>query len=311
MKKLLAAVGLVGAAGLAFACSVDATGTGEDEFVGESQEAISQWACTDKNGIIQNLKYQYEAALAIAALNEMRDLEADLNFRLQNGTWGKLELTQTGLDKCAANGRAGCPSTSSILQLQSMTATQAMIPGWSPGNFSNILESHHKRYKDVAAWDYTGCGGANDVPIRMTVTPDGTSNDGVCAQYGVQDSVNYWYKSSVPGKLWCKFTAFGGSYGTNGSGDPENPFMKYVSSNGREGVDPVGGDMYGNPVPTQPGQACGNTAPLMGSFPYTSPYGNVVYQSTWINQCCYVNGKSGTYQKHPYWQNTQVYCKTA
>lgn len=312
MKKLFAAVGMVGAASLAFACAVDATSTGEGELVGESQDAISQWECTDPNGIAQNLKYQYEAQLAVTALGEMGDLEMDQNFRLEYGSYGKLMLQQAGLDKCAAKGKAGCPGTSFLLALQTLNSTQSGIPNWNPSSFRNILESHYKRFKDVAQWTWTGCGDSRGNPIRMTVIGAGTSNDGVCAPYGVKDSLNYWYQSSVPGKLWCKFAGFGGAYGQNGTGNPENPFMVYVQSNGLEGVDPVGGDMYGRPLQPIAGQGCGNTAPTVGAFVYTSPMGNTVSQADWIGACCYVNGRNGTYQRHPLpaFSNTHVYCRT-
>jgi len=103
---MFASVALVG---LASACAVDAAAT--DEQTGLDAEA----ACANPEGTNAMI-----AAVAVAVADELGRWKVGTDFKLQIGTYNQqhMVLTQAGLDRCAANGRPGCPITKALLFYQ-------------------------------------------------------------------------------------------------------------------------------------------------------------------------------------------------
>jgi hypothetical protein len=329
MKTKLLAVLAASGAMLAQACSVDATGTGEEDVVGDSSlaacneparvpGAADPWTCgrqwngnackydVSSQGLTQNKKFEVEASIPVALIKETGRLQPELDLEKVNN---KIQVKSSG-----ACGTNGCPETRMLLSFQT-TDTVNRIQ--EVNGLANLLVAHWDRFQSQAMQSWTGCSVSgqhinlgNVVPATaQEIQAAGASTAGVCTPYGVPDSQMYWYKASQnAGKLWCKLMAFGGPSGTNGN--PENAFLKYAANGSLEGFDPIAQ----TPVAitsSAANTAAGNTALYIGNgaayFSYTRAEtpGITYTHSTsgtnlvkWEGLGCYANGRSGTYQRH-------------
>lgn len=272
MKKTIALI--ISGAALTMACSVE---TEPEANVEQGEEAYS---CTAPDA----KKYEFEATLAVAAAKELRRWEPDVDFYIHQGRqwdWStySVQLTQAGLNQCAANGKTGCPIVSDLLALQ--WNGEPEIAGHKESWFRQTLVAHLDRYIAFKR--------NNMIPQVDNVTLDPSHvTQWSCGPMN-------WFISSDPdaSKLWAKMIAYGGA--TKLGEYPENPFLNF-SWNGREvGVDP-NNDMTGDGSTTASGSC--STAPS-----------KIDYTHACAGTCCFVNSKYGTYQK-VYGTRATYSCKT-
>src|SRR5262245_16164388 len=110
---IISALGLLG---LASACTVDTEATGED--IGTAEGA----ACDNEDGTNASM-----AALAAATAKQLRRWSPKTDFQVNQTTW-RLELTQTGKNRCTDNKQ--CKNVQAILDFQKPEANGKIVfPG--------------------------------------------------------------------------------------------------------------------------------------------------------------------------------------